>query len=171
MNPVTINRLIAALALAVLSTTADAKHVYPRNLTPVANGATFTLAESYVVSEKAATFTLAAGTYVQRFEDRKAIYLIGDNRCVEMSVVPPKNPAAAWKDTWECGIYLPKDPAAGATFFFIRRTPDEPHSGNGLLIDAIIRAGYGSFDFPMSNKNDLRLRGQLVEHPASDPKQ
>jgi hypothetical protein len=165
-----MNRLIVAVGLAVLSMTAHAKHVYPRNLTPVANGATFTLAENYVVSEKAATFTLAAGTYVQRFEDRKGIYLIGDDRCVEMSVVPPKNPAAAWKDTWECGIYLPKDPAAGATFFFIRRTPDEPHSGNGLLIDSIIRAGYGSFDFPMSNRNDLRLRSQLVERLESEPK-
>lgn len=164
-----MNRLIMALALAVLSATAQAKHVYPRNLTPVANGATFTLAEDYVVSEKAATFTLAAGTYVQYFEDRKAIYLIGDDRCVEMSVVPPGNPAGAWKDRWECGIYLPKDPAAGATLFFIRRTPDEPHSGNGLLIDSIIRDGYGSFDFPLSNRNDLRLRGQLAERRPADP--
>jgi hypothetical protein len=150
-----MNRLIVAVGLAVLTMNAHAKHVYPRYLTPVANGA---------------TFTLAAGTYVQRFEDRKAIYLIGDDRCVEMSVVSPKNPAAAWKDTWECGIYLPKDPAAGATFFLIRRTPDKPHSGNGLLIDSTIRAGYGSFDFPMSNRNDLRLRSQLVQRLESEPK-
>jgi hypothetical protein len=53
--------------------------------------------------------------------------------------------------------------------FFIRRTPDEPHSGNGLLIDSIIRAGYGSFDFPLSNRNDLRLRGQLVQRQPADP--
>lgn len=166
-----MRRWIMATALALLCTAAAAKHVYPKSLTPVADGVTFVLAESYVVSEKAATFTLATGFYVQRYEDRKAIYLIGDEQCVEMSVVPPKNPAAAWKDRWECGIYLPKDPAAGATFFFIRRTPDEPHSGNGVLIDSIIRAGYGSFDFPMSNKNDLRLRRQLVEHAPTDPKQ
>lgn len=164
-----MNRLILGLALALPCTTAAGKHVYPKSLTPVTDGVTYILAESYVVSEKAATFTLAAGPYVQRYEDRKAIYLIGDAQCVEMSVVPPKNPAAAWKDTWDCGIYLPKDPTAGATFFFIRRTPDEPHSGNGVLIDAIIRAGYGSFDFPMSNKNDLLLRSRLAEQPAGDP--
>jgi len=161
-----MSRLILGLVLALLCATASGKHVYPKSLTPVTNGVTYTLAESYVVSEKAATFTLAAGPYVQRYEDRKAIYLIGGEQCVEMSVVPPKNPAAAWKDKWDCGIYLPKDPAAGATFFFIRRTPDEPHSGNGVLIDAIIRAGYGSFDFPMSNKNDLLLRSRLAEQPA-----
>jgi len=164
-----MNRFIVGAALVVLSTTASAKHVYPSSLTHVTNGATYALAENYVVSEKAATFTLAAGTYVQRFEDRKAIYLIGNDRCVEMSVVPPKNPSGAWKDTWDCGIYLPKDPAAGAPFFFIRRTPDEPHSGNGLLIDEVIRAGYGSFDFPMSDRNDLRLRSRLAERPADDP--
>ncbi len=158
-----MSRLILGLAMAALSMAAVAKHVYPRSLTPVDHGATFSLAEDYVVSEKAATFTLAAGTYVQRYEDRKAIYLVGDSQCVEMSVVPPKNPAAAWKDRWDCGIYLPKDPAVGATFFFIRRTPEAPHSGNGALIDAIIRAGYHSFDFPMSNKNDMQLRAKLVE--------
>ena len=114
-----MHRWIMAIALALLCTAAAAKHVYPKSLTPVVDGVTFVLAESYVVSEKAATFTLAAG----------------------------------------------------ATFFFIRRTPDEPHSGNGVLIDSIIRAGYGSFDFPMSNKNDLRLRGQLVEHAPPDSKQ
>ena len=157
-----MSRLILGLALAALSTAAVAKHVYPKSLTPVDHGATFSLAENYVVSEKAATFTLAAGTYVQRYEDRKSIYLIGDSQCVEMSVVPPKNPAAAWKDRWDCGIYLPKDSSVGATFFFIRKTPEAPHSGNGVLIDAIIRSGYGSFDVPMSNKSDMQLRSRLL---------
>jgi hypothetical protein len=157
-----MSRFIVGLAFTTLSTAAVAKHVYPKSLTPVDHGATFSLAENYVVSEKAATFTLSAGTYVQRYEDRKAIYLIGDSQCVEMSVVPPRNPAAAWKDRWDCGIYLPKNSSVGATFFFIRRTPETPHSGNGVLIDGIIKAGYGSFDFPMSNKNDVQLRAKLL---------
>ena len=161
-----MTRFILGVTLAALSTAAVAKHVYPKSLTFVERGAMFSLAENYVVSEKAATFTLAAGTYVQRYEDRKAIYLIGDSQCVEMSVVPPKNPAAAWKDKWDCGIYLPKDPSVGATFFFIRRTPEKPHSGNGVLIDGIIRTGYGSFDFPMSNINDMQLRAKLLEAQA-----
>lgn len=155
-------RFVLGLALAALSTAATAKHVYPRNLTPVDHGAAFTLAENYVVSEKAATFTLSSGTYVQRYEDRKAIYLVGEGPCVELRVVPPKNPSAAWKDRWDCGIYLPKDPRVGATFFFIRKTPETPHAGSGVVVDSIIRAGYGSFDFPMSNKSDMQLRTRLL---------
>lgn len=156
-------RFVFGMLLATLSMAATAKHVYPKHLTTVDDGATFSLAEDYVVSEKAATFTLSAGNYVQRYEDRKAIYLIGGSQCIEMSVVPPRNPAAAWKDRWDCGIYLPKNPDLGATFFFIRKTPDTPHSGNGVLIDSIIRAGYGSFDFPMTNKNDMALRAKLID--------
>jgi hypothetical protein len=47
----------------------------------------------------------------------------------------------------------------------IRRTPDEKHSGNGVLIDAIIRAGYGSFDFPTSRHDDTALRSRLSRQP------
>lgn len=153
-------------ALALVAAPAVAKHVYPRSLSPVASGPAYVLAQDYAVSEKAATFTLAAGTYTARYEDRVALYLIGGPNCVEMSVVPPKNPAAAWKDRWDCGIYLPKDPSQGATLFFIRKTPDQPSSGNGVLIDGIIHAGYGSFDFPMSNKNDQALRARLTAPQA-----
>lgn len=44
----------------------------------------------------------------------------------------------------------------------IRRTPDQPHSGNGWLIDEIIKAGYGRFDFPTSKHDDASFRGRLV---------
>lgn len=150
-----------ALLLLALSAGAVAKHVSPKQLTPVSDGVGYALTEPYVFKEKAATFTLAAGHYVLRFEDTKAWYLIGPSACMEMAVVPPKNPAAAWSDRWDCGVFLPKDASKGAAFFMIRRTPEQPHSGNGLIIDSIIRAGYGSFDFPTSKHNDAVLRERL----------
>jgi hypothetical protein len=152
--------LLLALAPAAL-----AKHVYPKHLDRVEDGAVYTLAEDYIFKEKAATFTLSAGIYVQKYEDAKAIYLIGEADCLEFNVVPPKNPAGAWTDTWECGIFLPKDANKGAAFFMIRRTPEEKHKGNGVLIDAIIRAGYGSFDFPTSRHDDTVLRSRLSIQP------
>ncbi len=161
-----IRPLMAMLGL-LLSAVAVAKHVYPQNLTPIEGREAYRLAEDYVFQEKAATFTLFAGTYTPKYEDRRATYLIGDGPCLEMRVVPPKNPAAAWADRWGCGIYLPKDPAQGAAFFVIRRKPEQPQSGNGLLIDSIIEAGYGSFDFPTSRHDDAALRERLA--PATPP--
>ncbi|RPI16687.1 MAG: hypothetical protein EHM60_01470 [Lysobacterales bacterium] len=157
-----MNRSVVVFLLASFSAAAVAKHVYPKYLEPVEDGATYELAEDYVFKEKAATFTLFEGSYVVKFEDSKAVYLIGGSQCLEMSVVPPKNPDAAWADKWDCGVFLPKDPEKGAAFFMIRRTPGQPHSGNGWLIDEIIKAGYGSFDFPTSKHDDRSLRAQLV---------
>lgn len=157
-------RLIAALLLLGLSAGAAAKSVSPRALEPVEDGAVYTLAEDYVYQEKAATFMLAAGRYVLRFQSRRGAYLIGEEACLTMTVVPPRNPAAAWSGSWDCGIYLAPDPRKGASFFMIRRTPEkhEP-SGQGWLIDQIIKAGYGSFDFPTSKREDLLLRSKLVK--------
>lgn len=151
----------SAFLLLGLAAAAAAKHLYPQRLTPVSDGVSYRLAEPYVFKEKAATFTLAPGQYLVRFEDKKAWYLIGPDNCIELGVVPPKNPAAAWSDRWNCGILLPKDAAKGAAFFMIRRTPESPHSGNGLIVDSIVRAGYGSFDFPTSGHNDAVLRASL----------
>jgi len=45
----------------------------------------------------------------------------------------------------------------------IRRTPDEPEKSNqGPIIDAILKAGYGSFDFPTSTHKDTSLRSKLI---------
>ncbi len=160
-----MNRAVVLLLGLVCCAAALAKHVYPQNLEPIEQGAAYRLAENYVFQEKAATFTLFAGTYRAKFQDRRATYLVGDGPCLRMHVVPPKNPAAAWSDTWECGVYLPRDESKGAAFFVIRRTPETPHSGNGVLIDGIIRAGYGSFDFPTSRQDDAALRERLVPAP------
>lgn len=161
-----MNRLLFALIFVAFSTSAFAKHVYPKSLKTVQAGATYQLQENYIFKEKSATFTLYAGTYTQYYEDSKASYLIGDKNCLEMSVVPPKNPDAAWAEKWDCGIFLPKDSTKGAAFFMIRKTPDQPVDSNqGPIIDAILRAGYGSFDFPTSKQNDEVLRKNVVLKP------
>jgi hypothetical protein len=157
-----IMRRLFILCVLLFSEASFAKHVYPKHLKQVDTGVSHQLIENYVFKEKAATFTLFAGNYVQKYEDAKAVYLIGESDCLEMHVVPPKNPNAAWTDRWDCGIFLPKDARKGAAIFMIRRTPEKKHSGNGVLIDAIIRAGYGSFDFPTSKHNDSKLRSMLV---------
>ena len=115
----------------------------------------------YVYKEKAATFTVRAGQYLQRYEDSRAIYLIGGAGCAEMNVVPPKQPEFAYTTAFNCGIFLPKDPEKGATFFFVRGQAKE-QSGAGLIVDAIIKAGEGSFDFPTSKRSDTVLRSKLV---------
>jgi hypothetical protein len=157
-----VSRSAALLLSALVFSTAVAKSVSPRRLSPVENGLSYTLAESYVFKEKAATFTLSAGVYTEKFADKNARYLLGPGGCLEFNVVPPKNPAAAWTDTWDCGILLPKDPMIGAAFFMIRKTPEgEYRSGQGWIIDEIVKAGFGSFDFPASRQNDQVLRGKL----------
>jgi len=170
--PMTL-RLLPTVLLLGLSHAATAKSVNPKVLDPVEDGAAYMLAEDYVYQEKAATFTLAAGRYVLRFQNERGAYLIGEEACLTLRVVPPKNPAAAWSGSWDCGIYLAPDPRKGASFFMIRRTPEkhEP-SGQGWLVDQIIKAGYGSFDFPTSKREDVVLRGLLVpavEAEGADP--
>ncbi|KGM51899.1 hypothetical protein N800_02760 [Lysobacter daejeonensis GH1-9] len=149
------------IALLLVSSSALAKHVYPQHLTPVADGARYTLAEPYVFKEKAATFTLRPGEYVQHFEDRKAIYLLGGEGCADMNVVPPKQPEHAYTMTFNCGILVPKDDSKGAAFFFIRGKSQQTQS-LGLIINAIIKAGEGSFDFPTSRHDDAALRARLI---------
>lgn len=151
----------AAIALLLVTATAAAKHVYPQRLTPVSDGARYTLAEPYVYREKAATFTLRAGEYVQHFEDSKAIYLLGGEACADMNVVPPRQPEHAYTMRFNCGILLPKDERKGAAFFFIRGKSPQTQS-YGLIINAIIKAGEGSFDFPTSRHDDAALRARLV---------
>ncbi len=160
-----MTRWLFAFLLLAFTPCVLAKHVYPKNLEQVQHGVAYQLEDDYVFKEKAATFTLSAGTYVQQYEDSKAIYLIGNANCLQFNVVPPKNPAAAWTDTWDCGIFLPKDASKGAAFFMIRKKHEEKYMGNGALIDAIIRAGYGSFDFPTSKHDDMVLRVRLARQP------
>ena len=155
-------RIILLAGLTALSLTSPllAKSVHPRSLQPVENGARYHLSEPYVFVEKAATFTLAAGIYTVVQRDGNAQYLLRNDKCLGIRVVPPKNPAGAWTDTWECGIYLPHKAEKGAAFFRIRPKQDQDPD-YGLLIDAIIRDGYGRYDFPTARHDDAELRKRL----------
>lgn len=134
--------------------------VHPRHLTPVENGPSYVLAEDFVAVEKAATFTLKAGTYLVAFEDERALYLLGGLNCLEMRVVPPKQPDRAYTMPFTCGVYFPKAEAEQARFFVVRGTQPQ-HREMGLLINFIIQAGEGSFDYPISKKAVVDLRPRL----------
>lgn len=155
-------RFILPAVLLALTPSAPllAKSIHPRSLQPVENGARYTLAEPYVYVEKAATFTLAAGTYTVAQRDSNALYLLRNDKCLGIAVLPPKNPAGAWSDHWACGIYLPHKEGKGAAFFRIR-PKQEQDPDYGLLIDAIIKDGYGRYDFPTSRHDDAELRRRL----------
>lgn len=153
------------LTVLALATPVAAKSVHPRSLQNVENGARYVLSEPYVYVEKAATFTLAPGIYTVVQRDAKAQYLLRGDKCLGIRVVPPKNPAAAWSDDWECGIYLPHATEKGAAFFRIRPAQDQAPD-YGLLIDAIIRDGYGRYDFPTARHDDAELRRRLQPLPA-----
>jgi len=154
---------VAIVVLGVLlAGGASARGVHPRHLDPVPAGALHRLAEDFVFSEKAATFTLAAGEYRVAFEDRRARYLVGAHDCLSMRVVPPRQPEAAYTMPFDCGIKLPKDPAQPADVFVIRDAPRPESLGQGVLIDAIIRGGSGKFDFPARLPDGAALRAALT---------
>ncbi|NUO75928.1 MAG: hypothetical protein HOQ32_07930 [Lysobacter sp.] len=133
-------------------------------MTVVEQGVSYVLAQDFVASEKAATFTLKAGTYVTAFEDSKALYLLGGANCLEMHVVPPKQPEYAYTKPFNCGIYYPKAEQGQALFFYIREAL--PRSEFGLIVNAIIKAGEGSFNYPISKKHVVGLRSRLQAAPV-----
>lgn len=161
-----MNRLLILALLLPLSSPALAASVNPKRLQVVEAGATYRLAEPWSYQEKAATFTLKPGDYVLHFEDAKAAYLLGEGACVDMHVVPPKQPEMANTQSFPCGIYLPKDANASASFFFIRGQAPR-YQEMGPIVNAIIKAGEGSFDFPTSRRGDARLRAQLTVPPPA----
>jgi len=154
----------AALLIAMLGLGPRAAAQHPRNLTPLQDGTVYMLAEDFVATEKAATFTLGAGEYVAAFEDEKALYLLGGTDCLAMHVVPPKQPERAHTMRFTCGIYYPKAESGRALFFAIRGAQPR-HREMGLLINWIIAAGEGSFDYPISAKRVVDLRARLRAVP------
>lgn len=156
------------VALVGVPSRALAEH--PRNLTPIQDGATYVLAEDFVATEKAATFTLKAGQYIAALENDKAIFLLGGPECLEMHVVPPKQPEHAYTQAFTCGIHYPKAATEQARFFVVRAPiPRDPEFG--VLVNMIIKAGEGNFDYPISKKSvvDLRPRLTVVESsPVAD---
>lgn len=157
------------LAVLVLPPSVLARGVHPRHLDREPEGARYALAEAFVFSEKAATFTLAPGEYRVAFSDRRAWYLIGPPRCLVMRVVPPKQPEAAYEMPFECGIKLPREAGQPADVFVVRGAPAESALGQGLLIDAIIKGGTGKFDFPARFDTGGELRARLRPAAGEDP--
>lgn len=149
--------LVAPLALA---------GTHPRYLTLVPDGIAYVLAEDFTATEKAATFTLKAGTYTTLFEDRTGYYLLGDADCLEMRVVPPKQPEHAYTMPFNCGVHLPKDVSEPARFFVIRAAIP-PNREYGLIVNAIIKAGEGGFNYPIAAKYVVGLRERLSVPPPS----
>jgi hypothetical protein len=148
---------LVAVALLFASSVAHAEH--PRNLVPIESGPRYVLAQDFLSTEKAATFTLKAGSYVAAFENRNALFLLGEANCLELHVVPPKQPEHAYTMPFNCGIYYPKQEGGQALFFYIRG--ESRPTEFGLIVNAIIKAGEGSFNYPIAKKNVVGLRQQL----------
>ena len=159
-----IARLIGIACL--LGSPLQAVATHPRYLTLVDEGTVYTLGEDFTATEKAATFTLKAGTYTTLFEDRGGYYLLGAENCLEMRVVPPKQPEHAYTMPFNCGVHLPRDAQEPARFFVIRAAiPRNPEFG--VLINAIIKAGEGGFNYPISAKHVVGLRERLSAQPPA----
>ena len=139
---------------------------HPRNLIPVEDGVRYVLAEDFVATEKAATFTLKAGEYTTAFENDRAYFLLGGPDCLEMRVVPPKQPENAYTMPFTCGILYPKTETEQALFFIVRGV--QPHIREvGPIVNLIIKAGEGNFDYPISRKQVVGLRPRLLPVQAA----
>jgi hypothetical protein len=152
---------------SLLATPLAAAATHPRYLTLVPDGVDYVLAEDFTATEKAATFTLRAGTYTTLFEDKSGYYLLGAADCLEMRVVPPKQPENAYTMPFNCGVHLPKDEQEPARFFVIRAAI--PHNSEyGVIVNAIIKAGEGGFNYPISAKYVVGLRERLSATPPAN---
>ncbi|HWS39723.1 MAG TPA: hypothetical protein VN247_00365 [Arenimonas sp.] len=115
-----------------------------------------------MAQEKAATFTLKPGKYLATFEDKDAVYLLGDPDCLEMYVVPPKQPEYAYTQPFNCGIMIPKIATKPATFFAI--AGKQPRFEEmGAVINYLIQRDEGRFNFPINSKYVVGLRDKVVE--------
>lgn len=150
-------RAVAVLALALASNTSDARSVNPKHLNKVEPPVVYTLAHDVAVEGYNITYTVRAGAYTLRYEDSKGQYLIGEGDCLHLDIHSPKMTGS---NDWNCGLYLPKKADRGASFYRIR-----PAVGTnpemGPVVNAIIRYGYGSFDWP-DKAESMQLRNELT---------
>ena len=155
-----VNNMRKKFLLFLFAIPATAFAAHPRNLMAIEAGRSFVLHEDFVETEKAATFTLKAGEYVERFTDREGAYLIGSENCLELHVTPKKNPDASYTMRFDCGVYYPNDNTTQPRFFYIRqKIPYMPEAG--LLINYIIKHGEGGFLYPLSKDHIIDLRSRL----------
>lgn len=153
----TCKPLVAALALLVSLGTAEARSVNPKHLEAIEPPAEYRLATDVAVQGYNILYTLRAGKYFLRYQDRRGQYFTGEGECMHLDIRTPKTTGT---NDWTCGIFVPKDPKRGASFFRIR--PVTPtHTEMGPVVNAIVRYGYGSFDWP-DKAESMELREKLV---------
>ncbi len=149
--------VLALLLLCSVLGTAEAKSVNPKHLETVDPALEYRLDSDVSVQGYNILYTLRAGTYLHRYKDRRGRYFIGEGNCMHLDIRTPKMTGT---NDWTCGIYVPDDPARGASFFRIR--PATPtNTEMGPVVNAIIRYGYGAFDWP-DKAESMELRNKLI---------
>lgn len=149
-------RFGAFLILAAFFATANAKSVNPRHLKEITPVVEYIFESDVVIEGYNITYTLRAGTYFHRYNDRRGRYLLGEGNCLHLEIHSHK---VQGSNDWACGIYVPDDTARGASFYRIRPNTDT-NSEMGPVVNAIIRYGYGSFDWP-DKAESMELRNTL----------
>lgn len=149
--------LLSLLLLLPIASTAHAKSVNPKNLDEVVPAIEYRLERDVSVQGYNILFTLRAGKYLHRYKDKRGRYFVGEGNCMHLDIRTPKMTGT---NDWTCGIYVPDDPARGASFFRIRPTTPT-HTEMGPVVNAIIRYGYGSFDWP-DKAESMELRDSLT---------
>ena len=156
-------KLATCLFAAVLglgAQCAESRSVNPKRLTAVTPPVEYRLAVDVPVEGYNITFTLRAGRYLLSYKDAKGAYLIGEGQCMHWDIHSPKVKST---NDFPCGIYLPHDASCGASFFVVRAKTGA-NAAAGLVVNAIIRYNYGSFDWPgKAESQELRAALQLLQ--------
>jgi hypothetical protein len=153
-----IRKIFFALALfSLFLGTAQAKSVNPKHLQELQPPVEYRLDGDVTIQGHNIAYTLRAGKYWLRFKDRRGSYFVGEGNCMHLEIRTPKMTGT---NDWTCGIYVPDDPGRGASFFRVR-PETTTHSEMGPVVNAIIRYGYGSFDWP-DKVESMELRARLA---------
>jgi hypothetical protein len=148
--------MLAALFFSAVIGVSHAKSVNPKRLEKVDPPVVHQLASDVTVEGHHITYTIRAGTYLLLYKDRGGLYFVGEGNCMHLYIHTPKMTGT---NDWTCGIYVPNDTSRGASFFRIRPV-GQTHSEMGPVVNAIIRYGFGSFDWP-DKAESMELRNQL----------
>jgi hypothetical protein len=149
--------LLAGSLFGLALGTAHAKSVNPKHLEALTPPVEYTLADDVSVQGYNILYTIRAGKYLHTHKDRRGRYFVGEGNCMHLDIRTPKTTGS---DDWSCGIFVPDDPTRGASFFRVRGV-NPTHDEMGPVVNAIIRYGNGSFDWP-DKAESMELRERLV---------
>lgn len=155
-----MTRLVAVPIVTVFCVTlgvAHARSVNPKHLEQVQPPAEYRLEQDVAIQGHNILYTLRAGKYLLQYRDRRGGYFVGEGQCLHLDI---RTPRMTGTNDWECGIHVPDDPTRGATFFRIRPAA-ATHTEMGPVVNAMVRYGYGSFDWP-DKAESMELRVQLI---------